>query len=173
MKVVVGLGNPGERYKKDRHNVGFMVVDELVRVVGGDDWKRVEKFKAEAVREGEVFLIKPQTFMNNSGESVSSIVNFYKVEMDDLWVVHDDLDVELGEYKIQKGVGPKVHNGVNDIEEKLGKRDFWRVRIGVDNRDGKKVPGDEYVLGKFTKEERSLLFGVIEKVVEEIRDRLY
>ncbi len=158
MKLVVGLGNIGEKYKNTRHNVGFMVIDEL------------EKYKEEL---GKVMLVKPTTFMNESGRAVSKVKNFYKIDLDDLYVVHDDLDLELGEYKIQKGVGPKVHNGVASVEEWLGSKEFWRVRVGVDNRKGSRVvSGEDYVLGKFNKVEIEVLDKVLKEVTKELKERV-
>ena len=159
MKVIVGLGNPGEKYAKNRHNVGFMTID------------RIKEFDGEVLKTGEVILVKPQTFMNRSGEAVSQIVNFYKVPADDLIVVHDDLDIKLGEYKIQKGVGPKVHNGLTSIEERLGRTDFWRVRVGIDSRQpaaDSRQSGEDYVLSDFSSDEEIS----INKIIKEIIDQL-
>ena len=141
MKLFIGLGNPGNKYKNTRHNVGWMVLDRLVSSFQFPiesqlpSFKFEKSFNAEVLKMQDVLLVKPQTFMNESGKAVKKLVDFYKVDMDDLYVIHDDLDIKLGEYKIQKGVGPKVHGGVNSIENELGKEDFWRVRIGIDNRD--------------------------------------
>src|SRR3990167_1232190 len=117
MKLVVGLGNPGDKYKNNRHNVGYIVVDAL------EGAGLVDGLKAE----------KTNVYMNDSGEAVKKFKNFYKVTPANLYIVHDDLDIPLGQYKLQLGKGPKVHNGVNDIELKLGTPEFWRIRIGVDN----------------------------------------
>lgn len=155
MKLIVGLGNPGAEYRGNRHNVGFMVVDKLEEI---------------RQKETQIVLLKPQTFMNDSGKAVVKMFNFYKVKLDDLWVIHDDLDIRLGEYKIQKGVGPKVHNGLISIEEQLGGKNFWRVRVGVDNRNKEfRIPGDSYVLDDFDKDEKLVLENVIDKVVNELR----
>ncbi len=164
MKVFVGLGNSGEAHAHNRHNVGFMVVDRLAGENG--DWE--SKFESLVLKSGDYLLVKPQMFMNRSGETVAKLINFYKVGSDDLWVIHDDLDIRLGEYKIQKGVGPKVHNGLTSVEERLGTANFWRVRVGVDNRPAgeARTPGDEYVLSDFTAEERKIVGGIIGKLVE-------
>lgn len=168
MKIIVGLGNPGEQYKANRHNVGFMLVDRLAE----KGWE--SKFDAEVSRLGETLIVKPQTFMNKSGEVVAKIANFYKIDLSGLFVVHDDLDIRLGDYKIQFGVGPKVHYGVNSIEGSLGSMEFWRVRVGVDNRQrvsgsaGQRVSGEEYVLSDFTVNEKKIIDGVIEKAVNEL-----
>lgn len=166
MKLIVGLGNPGEEYRQNRHNIGYQVVE---RLTGEGEWEK--KFESLVLKQGETVLVKPVTFMNRSGRAVSEIVNFYKVDLDNLWVVHDDLDIPLGEYKIQKGVGPRVHKGVNSIEESLGRSEFWRVRVGVDNRPSGegRTPGEEYVLQDFSVEEKNFLSGIIEEVVKELR----
>lgn len=164
MKLIVGLGNPGIEHKNNRHNAGFMVVEKLAE----GDFEN--KFEAEISRRGETLLVKPQTFMNRSGEAVAKIVSFYKIDMANLFLVHDDLDIRLGDYKIQLGIGPKVHYGLNSVEEKLGGKNFWRIRIGVDNRPvgEARTPGDEYVLADFSDEEKIIVNGVIEKAVKEI-----
>ncbi|KKT34256.1 MAG: Peptidyl-tRNA hydrolase [Candidatus Gottesmanbacteria bacterium GW2011_GWB1_44_11c] len=169
MKLVVGLGNPGEAHANNRHNVGFVMVDRLAGE--GAEWE--SKFEALILKAKDYLLVKPQTFMNRSGEVVAKVANFYKVTTDDLMVVHDDLDIRLGEYKIQKGVGPKVHNGLTSVEERLGTANFWRLRVGVDNRPAgqARVPGDEYVLSDFTAEEKEISDGVIEKAVKELERR--
>lgn len=167
MKLVVGLGNPGERYKKTRHNVGFMVIEKLYEKVLDYGFKPLKKFDAEIVLVNDCVFAKPLTFMNNSGRAVKRMVDFYKIKMDDLWVIHDDLDINLGEYKKQKGVGPKVHNGVNSVEEMLGRKNFWRVRVGVENRGGERVRGEEYVLANFEKKEGEQIGEVVCKLVEE------
>lgn len=168
MKVIVGLGNPGDKYKNNRHNVGFMVIE---RLAGGEE-KWEPKFSSLIQKSKNYLLVKPQTFMNRSGEAVNEIVNFYKVISDDLIVVHDDLDIRLGEYKIQKGVGPKVHNGLTSVEECLGKADFWRVRVGIDNRpmaNGEwRMVGEDYVLADFTLKENAVLDKVIKRIVDQL-----
>ncbi len=102
----------------------------------------------------KILIAKPQTFMNRSGEAVSKIVNFYHIPLENVYIAHDDLDIPLGSFKVQKGTGPKLHNGLASIEEKLGTVDFWRIRIGVDNREGNRsLSGEAYVLQDFTDEE--------------------
>jgi peptidyl-tRNA hydrolase, PTH1 family len=159
MKLIVGLGNPGSQYENTRHNAGFMVVDYLSRELGQfTQWHLEKKFKSE-LSVGElggvsVMFLKPQTFMNSSGEAVAAVVNYYKLTSADVLVIHDDLDLKLGSLKLQQGVGPKVHNGLLNVEEKLGFKNFCRLRVGVDNRqDGQREAGEEYVLSQFTKEE--------------------
>jgi PTH1 family peptidyl-tRNA hydrolase len=160
MKLVVGLGNPGTKYIHSRHNAGFMLVDYL---------------EQSATFPANVRFLKPQTFMNKSGDAVSRELNFYKLKPEDLIVVHDDLDLKLGEFKIQKGKGPKVHNGVNHVEERLGTKEFWRVRLGVDNRPSSRlrpasrITGDSYVLANFLPEEKARLEKLFPEIVRTLR----
>ena len=122
---------------------------------------------------GKLILAKPMTFMNDSGLAVQKLAAFYKLPATDIYVIHDDLDIGLGAYKIQKGIGPKVHNGVNSIEEKLGTKEFYRVRVGVDNREGEnRIPGEDYVLQNFRKEEKKVLKEKIDIIVEELLKKL-
>lgn len=172
MKLIVGLGNPGEKYKNNRHNVGFMVADKIVtsnkaQVTRSSDEKLVTCYM---LPNRETILAKPQTFMNGSGKAVQALVKWYKVKPDDLYVVHDDLDIPLGGYKIQKGKGPELHYGVNSVDEALGTKDYWRVRVGVDNRDPQnRISGEQYTLEDFTGEELTILNAVVEKIVKELQ----
>ena len=153
MKLIVGLGNPGEDYKNNRHNVGYMVVESLLKGSLPKDF----------------IVKKSQVFMNDSGIFVEKLVEQYRVKPPDLWVIHDDLDILLGSYKIQKGKGPKLHNGINSVERELGTDEFWRVRVGVDNRDNdSRITGEEYVLQDFSQQERKTL----DKVTSEICKKL-
>lgn len=153
MKLIVGLGNPGSAYVGTRHNAGFLVADAL-------ESQKLPK---------DIVIRKSDTFMNESGSFLKKLTDKYHQSLNDLYIIHDDLDIKLGEYKIQYGRGPKDHNGVGDIEDKLGTKDFWRVRLGVDNRplDGKPL-GEEYVLQNFTDEERVIL----DKTVQEVCKKL-
>lgn len=148
MKLIIGLGNPGEKYRKNRHNVGYLIVDSIVR----QNWTGV-------------VARKTGVFMNDSGSAVKRLVDHYNVDLSSLFIVHDDLDIPLGQYKIQFGVGPKDNNGIISVEERLNSKDFWRVRIGVDNRKREdRTPGEDYVLQDFTKEEREILNKVIKNL---------
>lgn len=152
MKLIIGLGNPGEKYKNNRHNVGHMVIDVLKKL-------RTKEPK-------NLILVKTNTYMNDSGSFVKKLANDHCLVSSGLYVVHDDLDLPLGIWKIQYAKGPKVHGGINDIEQVLGTKDFWRVRVGVDNRKPEvKVSGEEYVLQDFTKEERKVLDKVLNKLL--------
>lgn len=159
MKLIVGLGNPGEKYSKNRHNVGFMFVDYLAK---GLAFKYDKYLLSEVAKTEEYIYAKPQTYMNKSGDAVRKLIEKYvsgdqRPMTNDLIVVHDDLDIPFGKFKIQLQ-GPKAHNGLTDIQDKLRTIDFLRVRIGVDNRPVEnRMNGEEYVLQNFSSEEFSLL----------------
>jgi PTH1 family peptidyl-tRNA hydrolase len=171
MKLIVGLGNPGNEYKNTRHNAGFMVVD---KIAGNKKWTLRKKFEAEICEikpSGAVtaaLLARPVTFMNESGRAVRKIVDFYKIKLKNLYLIHDDLDLRLGEYKLQMGKGPKAHNGVISVEKYLRGVDFWRLRVGVNARQSglRFVSGDDYVLEAFSKTELKDLSKVVDEVVE-------
>lgn len=170
MLLIAGLGNPGEKYKKTRHNVGFMFVDYVLSEVSpSPSWKFDAYTKAEITKTNSMrlhaILAKPQTFMNRSGESIRSIAKNNSLSPTDILVAHDDLDLELGNFKIQLGVGPKKHNGLSSIQDHLHTPDFWRIRIGVDNRNGdRSLSGEEYVLQNFTNEELILLNNIFKEI---------
>lgn len=172
MKVIIGLGNPGEKYQHNRHNVGFMVLDSLKNKLDGDlKFEMNKKFNAEIAQTKEYILVKPQTFMNDSGAAVSKISRFYKIKNEDLYIVHDDLDIPIGGYKVQFGKGPQVHNGLLSIETDLGTDQFWNVRVGVENREvrgNKGIPGMVYSLQNFSPEERTIIERVLVKIVDEM-----
>src|SRR6185437_8425075 len=162
MKLIVGLGNPGEKYENTRHNLGFLVLDHLLKDLGDSniDWNHSEKLKSDTatftVGEEKVLLIKPQTYMNNSGMAVQLVKDFYKVEPEDLWIVYDELDLPLGSIKIRFGGAAAGHHGVESIMEAIGTDKFWRFRLGIGVTHNKSEVGKhdfkdakEYVLDTF------------------------
>lgn len=161
MKCIIGLGNPGKTYEKTRHNIGFRVLDALAKELNTEFKK---KFKAEIAQvnyKGEnLLLVKPQTFMNLSGESIRLIIDFYKLSDEDLLVVYDDLDLPVGKLRLREKGSSGGHNGIKSIHQHLGHTEFKRLRIGIDNN--KLIPTADYVLGKFNKEESE----VLEKSIE-------
>jgi len=160
MRLIVGLGNPGEKYLHNRHNVGFMVVDKIT-LDKAVQWKFEEKFKAEVARLGDDILVKPQTFMNNSGESVSKIVNFYKIPVENVIVVHDDVDLPFGQVKMQKNAGSAGHKGVESVIYSLGSQNFTRVRLGVGRPENSEIEIEDWVLMNFSDEELIRIQGLI------------
>lgn len=171
IKLIVALGNPGKEYVKTRHNVGFIFFDHFnIEFLTESKFKaEIAQFKAE---NQKIIFAKPNTYMNSSGESVIAINNFYKLIPSEILVVHDDLDIQLGEYKLQFSKGPKVHNGILSIENLLSTEEFWRLRIGIDNRTQelkKHISGSDYVLGRFTDEELTTL----EKLFTQIKTEYF
>lgn len=156
MRLVVGLGNPGPRYARNRHNVGFMAIDAIVRRHGISGFR--SRFKGE-IAEGSIggerrLLLKPQTFMNDSGESVAATARFFKLLPSEIIVIHDEIDLRPGKLRVKCGGGTAGHKGLRSIEALLG-ADFWRVRIGV-GHPGTKELVLPYVLQNFSSEEVSL-----------------
>lgn len=166
MKLIIGLGNPGEKYKESRHNVGFMVLDRLNK----KSWQKSKSgLLIYSWFRSNIELIKPQIFMNDSGIAVKYAVNKHKLKPINLYVIHDDLDLPLGSWKIQFAKGPKDNGGINSIEQVLGTDDFWRIRVGVNNRNPEnRISGEDYVLEDFVKDERVIL----DKVINDICNKL-
>jgi len=180
MKIFLGLGNPGAEYAQTRHNAGFLFLDQLAKKLNLA-FKFNKKFNADlaAVRD-DLFLIKPQTFMNRSGQSIRAFYDWLKIDFkdslngptagpNDLIVVHDDLDLKLGTYKLQKAKGPKGHNGLQSVYEHLDTQDFWHLRLGVDSRGGERsIPPADYVLKTLTATEREPLQAVFDQLLQEL-----
>ncbi|NOR25712.1 MAG: aminoacyl-tRNA hydrolase [Desulforhopalus sp.] len=173
--IVAGLGNPGDQYRSTRHNVGFFIVDELARRWHSATF--LEKWQAQyvslSVDEQKVHLIKPVTFMNRSGKAVVYFYRFYKVNPDQLLVVHDDLDMAPGRIKLVKGGGAGGHNGIKSLVETLGTKEFYRLKIGI-GRPGNGVvhadfPVDKYVLGNVTEEDFNILQSRYDSIEDGIR----
>lgn len=185
MHVVVGLGNPGAEYVHTRHNIGFTVVEALAVALSAR-FSFNKKLQAEVAHVDvqasgdELYLIKPQTFMNKSGESVRSLYEYYgagkpsAAQLQNLFVVLDDLDIQLGKYKVQLAKGPKVHNGLTSIYQHVGSPNFYHVRVGIENRGElrRSIPGDRYVLSKFSTHEADILHGVTSQLVQELLKQL-
>nr|WP_295905272.1 aminoacyl-tRNA hydrolase [uncultured Bdellovibrio sp.] len=155
MWLIVGLGNPGGEYKLTRHNIGFMAVDYFLQGLGNPPVQN--KFKAEIAqvkwKDHQLIFCKPQTYMNLSGESVQPLMGFYKIPMDHLIVMHDEIDQPFGQMKIQKNRGHGGHNGIKSISGLLGSADYIRLRLGVGRPVNPNIPVADHVLGKFSKEE--------------------
>ena len=174
MILIVGLGNPGPEYKNTRHNVGFMVLDELLQKLELQPFKQEKKFNAELVvaqiDEQKVIMAKPLTFMNLSGEAVQNISNFYKINPENTLVICDDLDLPLNQIRIKKSGGAGTHNGLKSIVSYIGEN-FPRLRIGIESR-GLSAPQKQktasFVLTPFTSEEKSTIQESITKATNAI-----
>ncbi len=154
MKLVVGLGNIGKEYKNTRHNIGFWVVDNYL---GKVDWKvKMESYIYKTnYQDEEIIFMKPMTYMNLSGLAVSKVVSYYKIKIEDILVIQDDLDLPISIYKVKKNSSSGGHNGIKSIITELKTEEFGRLKIGI----GKSlnIPTDKFVLGKFTKNENDTL----------------
>ena len=167
MKLIVGLGNPGERYKQTRHNVGFMVLDKLIKQSTVEGWdKKFDSFFTKIIiAQKSMILLKPLTFMNVSGHAVQRVKNFYGIDPNNIVIIHDDIDLELGKIKLKKGGGDGGHNGLKSIIKLIGS-EFNRIRIGIGRPE--KINVSSYVLNDFPKIEVSFLKKIILKSCEGI-----
>ena len=164
MLLIAGLGNPGAQYAKNRHNIGFMAADEVVRRHNFSPWqKKFSGLVAEGMLDGEKALVlKPQTFMNDSGRSVGAAMSFYKLELKDLVVIYDELDLFPGKLRVKTGGGSGGHNGIKSIDAHCGK-DYRRVRLGI-GHPGSKDLVLNYVLGDFSKADHEWLDPMLDAI---------
>lgn len=146
MKLIIGLGNPGKKYQNTRHNIGHMVIDQLPK---------------------QKNILKTDCYMNESGVFVQKHFHFYKIDLNDLFIIHDDLDLPVGEYRLQFDRGPAGHHGVESIIQHLGTQAFNRIRIGI-GKPPANIPVEDFVLQNFNKEEKVLIDQTIDKIVKEI-----
>ena len=195
MLLIIGLGNPGDKYKKTRHNAGFIIIEELRKKWNFPEFKSNKKFNAELSKEklslsfpfskgkvrerflsrlfhqtnkNDIILAKSQTFMNRSGESVRKIMDFYKLTPENIIVIHDDLDIEIGKYKISTSSSSAGHKGVQSVIDNIGTQEFKRIRIGVEKSGGRKnrgkISGDNFVLQDFEEDEYKKVKELAEKI---------
>jgi PTH1 family peptidyl-tRNA hydrolase len=173
MKLIIGLGNPGRSYAANRHNIGFICLRHFARSQGikFDRKKALARIGSGTVEGNKVVLARPQTYMNNSGQSVSRLVRGFKVNPRDLLVIHDDLDLPLAKIRLSSGSGSGGHRGINSVIQELGTRDFIRLRVGI-GRPAQLNPTEDdiiaYVLSDFTPQERKAISPVIPRVSEAI-----
>ena len=179
MLLIVGLGNPTARYEKTRHNIGFRVIDKLISDFGARDISK-NSFYGELYKSNQTLFLKPTTFMNLSGKSLIAVKNFFKVDLEDIIVIHDDIDLPFSALRIKKGGGHGGHNGLKSVDQAIGK-DYIRVRMGVGKpeRRGQVV---DFVLNNFSDEEEKIMDKWIEytantvnelqhKTIEEVKSR--
>ena len=164
--LVVGLGNPGSDYANTRHNIGFMAADALAEKYDCGAWKKKFKGLIAASSDPALLLLKPQTFMNLSGESVAEALRFHKLVPKDVIVLHDDLDLLPGQVKIKQGGGSGGHNGLKSIDAHIGP-DYWRVRLGIGHPGEKGDIVTQYVLGPFSKADQKWVAPLLETVADE------
>ncbi len=186
MLLIVGLGNPGPKYQNNRHNVGFQFVDFIAPLLNCSIVKKEKLFSTMKQSNDEtIVLAKPNTFMNLSGVAVKKLTSHYSLATSHLIIIHDDLDIPLGKFHIQFASGPQLHNGLESVEQHLKTKEFWRVRIGVDNRMPKNnylqddrpqdnktpwIEGEKYSLQNFLPEEKKLLeVEIFPKIFEQLK----
>ena len=158
MFIIAGLGNPGDKYKNTRHNIGFLVIDAITKNLSTTTINN-PKFKALTQKTASQIFIKPQTYMNLSGESIVVVANYYDIATEDIIVIHDDLDLPFGAVRLKRGGGHGGHNGLKSLDSHLGK-EYLRVRVGIGKPHNKEVA--DYVLSDFSKEEQGRLEGIID-----------
>jgi len=163
MMLYVGLGNPEPTYAMNRHNIGWRVIDHLVSDTGARDISK-SSFLGQLYRQGSLFFLKPTTYMNLSGKSVSAVKQFFKIETDDIVVIHDDIDLPFGALRFKQGGGHGGHNGLRSIDELIGKN-YYRIRLGVGKPEYKNQVAD-YVLHDFSSEESAHLDTIISQAAE-------
>lgn len=172
MKLIVGLGNPGKKYEQTRHNLGFMLVDRLLDIWGGS-FEASSKYKAECAEirstaHGKVFLMKPQTYMNLSGQSVAPFAHFYKIDPQDIFVLFDDLDMKLGRLKMARKGSAGGHNGIKSLIACLGSQEFPRLKMGIGRPNATREEVIDHVLKRFAKDEMKVVDEVLKRGVEAV-----
>jgi PTH1 family peptidyl-tRNA hydrolase len=173
MKLLVGLGNPGKKYSLTRHNVGFLLIENLIKTYQLPQLKLNKNFKALIVKtkldDKNFFIALPQTYMNNSGQAVKKICSFYKIKPEDIIVAHDEIDLPLGKFKISFNRGSAGHQGVQSIINQLKTKNFWRLRIGVGPKiKSPSFPTERFVLENFKKDELKQFNDLFEILNQEI-----
>jgi len=170
MKLIVGLGNPGKEYENTRHNVGFIILDKYLKKNNITACK--EKFGGlyyeTFIKEEKVIFLKPQKYINLSGQVLKQYMDFFKVDIDDILIIHDDLDTPCGSIKLRPSGGSGGHNGLKDIENNLHTKEYKRIKIGISNN--KTIDTKDYVLGKFNGEDKKTFDLTVEKVVLILND---
>jgi peptidyl-tRNA hydrolase, PTH1 family len=171
IKLIVGLGNPGKEYESTRHNAGFWFVDEMAKRLGGDVKRDAKFFGAVGkihISGSPVWLLKPSTFMNRSGQAVAALANFYQILPEEILVAHDELDLFPGQTKMKRAGGHAGHNGLRDIQAKMGSPDFWRLRLGIGHPRTLELQQQvaDFVLHQPSKDHRKLIDADIDRAAD-------
>ncbi|OGD84877.1 aminoacyl-tRNA hydrolase [Candidatus Curtissbacteria bacterium RBG_13_40_7] len=169
MKLIVGLGNPGAKFKNTRHNLGFMVIDNFARAQGFA-WRYNQDWMGYFSKSDDFVIAKPSTYMNKSGESIISITNFYKVDKKDILVIHDDLDLAFGKIRLSFDSASAGHRGVESVIDSLGSFDFGRLRIGIGRSPN--IDPEKFVLEEFSSDEQGKLEEIVKTSIEAIKSYL-
>jgi len=170
MKMYVGLGNPGKKYENTRHNVGFLTIDAFLKKTDAilDQNKFQASYTKIRIKNNEVLVVKPQTYMNASGEAVRALADYYKIEDKDIIIIYDDIDLPLGKLRLRSSGSGGNHNGIKSVIQHMGTKDINRIRIGVDKDP--LIEQKDYVLGKFKKEEISVMNEAFSKAADALID---
>jgi len=173
MRLIVGLGNPGEKYAKTRHNIGFMILEKIA-AKRGITFRLEPHYESRFAEMGDlehrIKLVEPQTFMNESGRAIKKCKDYWKVDSEDIWVIHDDVDLEFGKVRISLGGSSAGHKGIESIIQTIGEQ-FWRIRIGVGKSD--RIPTDDWVLMNFEKEDQKKLPKIVDEVAQSVIEYLF
>ena len=156
MKLIVGLGNPGKEYENTRHNIGFMSVDKIIHEKNLTEKEKFNgKYYEYNINNEKIIILKPQNYINLSGQVINKFVNYFKIDINDILIIHDDLDLPVGKIKLRMSGGSGGHNGLKDIENCLKTKNYKRVKVGISNN--KNIDTKDYVLGKFSKNDIELI----------------
>ncbi len=168
--IIAGLGNPGKKYEGTRHNIGFEAVNLFAKESGFSEFKLSKKLNSLISKKNNILLLKPQTFMNKSGEAVREAADYYDTSYSEIIIIHDDIDLKTGRIKISKGKGSAGHKGIESIISHLKTKNFTRIRIGI-SPEKKPENTEKFVLQKFNKEEKEILEKSLNEVSQEILNR--
>lgn len=176
MLLIIGLGNPGEQYEFNRHNLGYLIIDALAERLAQGNWEKDSYFfdsqflKAQ-LNEHELLLMKPGTYMNESGKAVVKTAEDKELHSNSIWVIHDDTEIPFGEVRVKFGGTSGGHNGINSIDDAMSP-DYWRIRVGVGRPESRKHDLADYVLANFTADERKDLNSVVDQTVSYLVESL-
>ncbi|MCL5795589.1 MAG: aminoacyl-tRNA hydrolase, partial [Patescibacteria group bacterium] len=174
MKLIIGLGNPGKKYEETWHNLGFLAIDQIKQFSNRNfsEFKENKKFKAVIAEANQIdekiILAKPQTFMNNSGQAVAALAKFYKILPQDVWLIHDDIDLPLGRVRISQNASAGGHKGVQSVIDSIGTQQFVRFRVGIDSDKKGQIPTEDYVLQNIGSANKIIIDEAIKQIVAAI-----
>ena len=172
MKLIVGLGNPGKEYENTRHNIGFMSVDKIINEKNLTEKEKFNgKYYEYNINNEKIIILKPQNYINLSGQVINKFVNYFKIDINDILIIHDDLDLPVGKIKLRMSGGSGGHNGLKDIENCLKTKNYKRVKVGISNN--KNIDTKDYVLGRFNSEDKKIIDNSINTISNIINDFPY
>ena len=172
MKLIVGLGNPGKEYENTRHNIGFMSVDKIIHEKNLTEKEKFNgKYYEYNINNEKIIILKPQNYINLSGKVINKFVNYFKIDINDILIIHDDLDLPVGKIKLRMSGGSGGHNGLKDIENCLKTKNYKRVKVGISNN--KNIDTKDYVLGRFNSEDKKIIDNSINTISNIINDFPY